>query len=150
MTSKQAVDGFLAQKSLAVVGVSSSGNGFGAAAVRELRTNGYRVFPVHPTAKELDGQPCYASLGALPEAVGGVLTVVPPAQTDVVVREAAAAGIRRVWMQQGSASKDAVAFCREKGIETVHGECILMFLAKGPALHRLHRGLWRLFGKLPR
>jgi hypothetical protein len=150
MTSKRAVDEFIAQESLAVVGVSRSGRGFGNAAVRELRANGYRVFPVHPTAGELQGLPCARDLASLPGPVDGVLVVVPPEQTEGVVRDAAVAGIRRVWMQQGSSSPQALELCAENGIEAVHGECILMFLRAGPAIHRFHRGLRRLFGHLPR
>ncbi len=150
MTSKRAVDEFMAQETLAVVGVSRSGKGFGNAALRELRANGYRVLPVHPSGGAVQGLPCSRDLASLPEPAGGVLVVVPPKQTEGVVRDAAAAGIRRVWMQQGSSSPQAVAYCAEHGIEAVHGECILMFLAKGPAVHRFHRGIRRLLGRLPK
>jgi uncharacterized protein len=149
MTSRRVVDEFIAQESLAVVGVSRSGKGFGNAALRELRANGYRLFPVHPTLTEVQGLPCARDLASLPEPVGGVLVVVPPEQTEMVVRAAAAAGIRRVWMQQGSSSPAAIAYCAEHGIAAVHGECILMFLAKGPVFHRFHRGIRRLLGRLP-
>jgi hypothetical protein len=150
MTSRAVVNDFLAQKDLAIVGVSRSGKKFGNAALRELTANGYRVFPVHPEAETVQGIRCYRSIRELPEPVGGLLIVVPPGQTDVVVREAAAAGIRRVWMQLGSSSPGAIQFCAENLIEAVHGECILMFLEKGPALHRFHHWLWGVLGKLPR
>lgn len=150
MTSRAAVDAFLVEKDLAIVGVSRSGKKFGNGALRELTANGYRVFPVHPEAETIQGIPCYPNLRELPEPVGGLLIVVPPAQIEVVVREAAAAGIRRVWMQQGSFSPRALKFCAENGIEAVHGECILMFLRKGPVFHRIHHWLWGLLDKLPR
>ncbi len=150
MTSKRAVDDFLAQECLAVVGVSRSGKGFGNATFRELQANGYRVIPVHPDASAIQGVPCSRTLAALPEPAGGVVIVVPPDQTEIVVRDAATAGIRRVWMQHGSSSPRALRFCAENGIDAVHGECILMFLRAGPAIHRFHRGLKRLLGRLPR
>ena len=150
MTSRAAVDNFLAQKDLALVGVSRGGKKFGNAALRELTANGYRVFPVHPGVETVQGVQCYRSIRELPAPVGGLLIVVPPAQTEVVVCEAAAAGIRRVWMQLGSSSPTALKFCADNGIEAVHGECILMFLRKGPAFHRFHHWLWGLLGKLPR
>jgi len=150
MTSRAAVDDFLAQKDLALVGVSRGGKKFGNAALRELTANGYRVFPVHPGVETVQGVQCYRSIRELPAPVGGLLIVVPPAQTEVVVCEAAAAGIRRVWMQLGSSSPTALKFCADNGIEAVHGECILMFLRKGPAFHRFHHWLWGLLGKLPR
>jgi len=74
---------------------------------------------------------------------------VPPAETEQVVQEAAAAGIRRVWMQQGAESEAAIRFCEEHGMSVVHGECILMFAQPVDSVHRLHRWIWRLLGKLP-
>ena len=150
MTSKAVVDDFLAQKDLALVGVSRTGKKFGNAALRELTANGYRVFPVHPEAETVQGIRCYPNLREFPAPVGGLLIVVPPDQTEVVVREAAAAGIRRVWMQLGSSSPNAIQFCAENGIQAVQGECILMFLRHGPVLHRFHHWLWGVLGKLPR
>ncbi|UCD23854.1 MAG: CoA-binding protein, partial [Gemmatimonadota bacterium] len=85
MTSKSAVEEFLNQRTLAVVGVSRSGKKFGNGASRELRKKGYRIIPVHPEAETIDGERCYGSLSELPEQVGGVLLVVPPHETEKVV-----------------------------------------------------------------
>ncbi len=149
MTSKAAVTDFVGLRKLAVVGVSRQGKKFGNFAFRELRAKGYELFPVHPQAETIEGERCYASLGALPGPVDGLLIVVPPAQTEQVVRDAAAAGIRRVWMQQGAASPAAIKFCQENGISEVHGECILMFTEPAAWWHRAHRWVWKLLGKLP-
>ena len=145
---KAAIDDFLSQQTLAVVGVSRSGKKFGNAASRELRTKGYRVIPVHPEAESIGGERCYPSLKELPEPVGGLLVVVPPAQTEQLVRQAAEAGIRRVWMQQGAESAAAIKYCQDQGMSVVHGECILMFAAPTGG-HKLHHWLWKLLGKLP-
>ena len=150
MTSKAAVDDFVSQKTLALVGMSRQSKKFGNYAFRELTQRGYRVFPIHPVAENIEGEKCYPSLSQLPETVGGVVAVVPPAQTEKVVRDAAAAGIKRVWMQQGANSPAAVEYCHEKGISEVHDECILMFAGKVESVHRFHRFVWKLLGKLPR
>ena len=149
MTSKAAVADFVGQRKLAVVGVSRQGKKFGNFAFRELRSKGYELFPVHPQAETIEGGRCYPSLRALPEPVDALLIVVPPAQTEQVVRDAATAGIRRVWMQQGAESPAAIKFCQENGIREVHGECILMFSEPLAWWHRAHRWAWRLLGKLP-
>lgn len=149
MTVRAAVEEFLEQKTLAVVGVSRSGKKFGNAAARELRKKGYRVIPVHPVADEIDGERCYANLRELPEQVGGVLVVVPPSETERVVRDASDAGIGRVWMQQGAQSDTAIEYCNDRGISVVHGECILMF-AEPTGGHKLHRWIWKVLGKLPK
>ena len=67
-----------------------------------------------------DGEPCYPSLKALPESPGGALIMVAPAQAEGVVEDAAAAGIKRVWMQQGAESEAAIKFCQANGISEVH------------------------------
>ena len=148
MASKASIDAFLAEPAIAVVGVSRSGKGFGNFAARELRRKGYRVYPVNPEADLIDGERCFRSLSGLPEPVRAVLVVVPPERALGVVREAAAAGIRRVWLQQGSQSPQVILVCSELGLETVAGECILMF-AQPTGVHKAHNWIWGWLGKLP-
>jgi predicted CoA-binding protein len=150
MTTQANVRDFLAQRTLAVVGASRSGKGFGSAAFRELKAKGYHLLPVHPQADQIEGERCYPSLKALPEPVGGVLIVVPPQQTEKVARDAAESGIRRIWIQQGAESDAALHFCQQQGLSVVAGECILMFAEPAGAFHRFHGWLWRLIGRAPK
>jgi len=149
MTTKAAVEDFISQRTLAIVGVSRRGQKFGNMAYRELKAKGYKLYPIHPSAETLEGDRAYADFKSLPEKVGGVLIVVPPAQTEKVVREAAAAGIKRVWIQQGAESEAAIRFCQENGIAEVHGECILMY-AGHAGFHKFHGWLWKILGKAPK
>jgi hypothetical protein len=148
-TSQVVVYDFLAQRSLAIVGVSRSGKKFGNTIYKTLKERGYRLYPVHPQAETVEGDPCYRSLGVLPEKVGGVVVCVPPYQTEQVVHDAFAAGIERVWMQQGAESYAAIRYCEKNGISAVHGHCILMFAEPVASFHRVHRWVWKLFGKYP-
>jgi len=150
MTSKTAIQDFLTQKTIAVVGVSRSGKKFGNIAYRELKAKGYRLYPVHPDAENVEGDRAYPNLAALPEKPGGVLIVVPPARAEKVVQEAAQAGIQRVWLQQGAESQAAIQFCKDKGISVVHNECIMMFAEPTGFGHKAHRWVWGLLGKLPK
>ena len=149
MVTRTAVEDFVAQRKLALVGVSRGGKKFGNLALKALKEKGYRVFPVHPHAEQIEGERCYPSLLALPEQVEAALIVVPPAETERVVREAAAAGIKRVWLQQGAESQDAIRFCEEHGLEVIPGECVLMFAQPVKSVHRCHRWLWKTLGRLP-
>ena len=149
MTTRATIDDFIAQRTLAVVGVSRGGKKFGSMVFRELRAKEYRVIPINPHAKAIEGEPCFPSLSALPEPADGVVIVVPPGETERVVLNAVEAGIRRIWMQQGAESAAAVQFCKEQGIDAVHGECILMFARPSAMHHRLHRWVWGLLGRLP-
>ena len=148
MTSQASVEGFLAQKTLAIAGVSRSGKGFGNAVLKDLSGKGYELLPIHPEADEVGGVRAYSSLTDLPEGVGGLILVVPPGQTEKLVQQAKDAGIDRVWMQQGAESAEAIRFCEENGIDAVHGECVMMF-AQPTGVHRFHRWLNGVFGKLP-
>ncbi len=150
MTKREMIDDFLAQRKLALVGMSRGGRKFGNAVYKELSSKGYEIFPVHPQADLIDGRRCWPDLRSLPPDVGGLIIVVPPAQTVKMVAEAKDAGIHRVWMQQGSQSTAAVAFCEENGLSVIQRECILMHAEPVVSVHRVHRWLWRLFGMSPR
>jgi hypothetical protein len=146
---KATVDDFLAQRRLAVAGVSRDRRKFGNAAFRELKAQGYEVYPLNPARESAEDGPCWSSLADLPRPVDGLLVVTPPAQTLKLVAEAAQIGVLRIWMQQGAQSREAIALAKEKGMQVVAGECILMH-AQPRGFHRFHRGLWGLLGKLPR
>jgi hypothetical protein len=147
-TTRASIDAFVSRPALAMVGLSRSGRKFGNLACRELRSKGYRVYPIHPTAEIIDGVRCYRRFADLPEPVETLLIVVPPAQAVRVLREAAAAGIRHVWLQQGAESSEVLQLAHELGLDVVAGQCILMF-TKPTSYHRVHRWLWDLLGKVP-
>jgi predicted CoA-binding protein len=149
MTSKKIVDEFLLQKKIAIVGVSRKKTKFGNAIYKELKQKGYQVFPINPHINIFEGDACYPDLLSLPEKVDAVVINVPSVQTEKVVREARQAGINKVWLQQGSQSEEAVKFCEENGIDYVNNECILMFAQPSAFIHRAHRWIWGVLGKLP-
>jgi predicted CoA-binding protein len=150
MNTKQDIQDFLAQKTLAIVGLSRDKNAMSSKVKAELTAKGYRLLAVNPNAESIGGEKCYASLAALPEKVGGVLVFTAPAQSEKVVADAAAQGIRRVWLQQGAQSDAALAVCREKGLQTVSGKCIMMFAEPVASVHGVHRWFAKIFGQLPR
>jgi uncharacterized protein len=79
-----------------------------------LRSRGYRVLPVNPTAGEAIGLPCSPSLHALP--VGERVDVVDlfrrSNQVAQHVDEAIEVGARAVWMQLGVVDEAAAARAR--------------------------------------
>jgi len=149
MTCQADIDAFLCDKRLALAGASRSGKKFGNTIIKELSTKGFDVIPVHPEAETIDGRPCARSLAELSDDVDRLVAVVPPEQTLRLVEQAPAAGITKIWMQQGAESPEAVELCERNDITVVHGECILMFAEPVTSIHRFHRWIWRLLGKLP-
>jgi predicted CoA-binding protein len=138
MTSRRVADDFVYQRKLAVVGASRKKLKLGNLAFRELKRRGYKLFPVHSHAETNEGERCYRSLTALSEPADGALVIVPAAQAEQVVRNAAAAWIRRVWLQQGAESPAAIRLFQESGTSAVHGECVLTFAAPAAKHHRAH------------
>ena len=150
MNTMRDIQDFLAEKTLAVAGLSRDERSFSAAAFKELKARGYTLYPVNPNADSIRGETCYPSLAALPRKVGGVLVFTPPAQTEKVVREAAAAGIRRIWIQQGAQSEEALRICADNKLPAVSRQCILMFAEPVSSIHSFHRWVKKLFGGMPR
>jgi predicted CoA-binding protein len=147
--TQAAIDDFLAQRTLAVVGVSRKRFKFGTMVFRHLKARGYRVHPVNPNATIIDYQPCYPTLRNLPGPVGGVVSVVSRDRTLQVVRDAASIGVRRLWIQRGTETPESIEACRAAGISVIAGECILMHADPG-GIHRLHHLVNRLLGRLPK
>jgi len=145
---KQAIQDFINGKRIAVVGVSRSGTKFGNQAFKELAERGYQVYPVHPTAKEIGGKPCYPNLAALRDQVDGVLVIVPPEKAKSVLQEAAAVGLKNVWLQQGAESPEVLALGRELGLNLVVKKCVLMYAPPVRSFHGWHRAFARLFGQM--
>jgi hypothetical protein len=144
-----AIQQFVSGKTMAVVGVSAGGKGFGSFAYGELKKRGFRLLPVHPTAPAIQGDRCWPRLSDLPKPVERVLVVVKPERAVDVVRDAAEAGIGHVWLQQGAESPSAVELARERGLTVVQGQCILMFAEPVGSFHKVHRWIWKVLGKIP-
>lgn len=141
------VEEFLKAKRLAVVGVSHNEQKFGTAIYKELKTHGIEVYGVNPTMDLVDGDKCYASLSDLSGKVDGVVISVPPQKAADVVREAAAAGLTRIWLQQGAQSAETTKAANEAGVTPVEGKCILMYAGEVGSIHAFHRFFARLFGQ---
>jgi len=150
MVTKAMIDDFLSQRSLAIVGVSRKAAKFGNSAFKELKTKGYELYLVHPSGEVILGVQSYPSLKELPQKVGGVLISVPPAQAEVVVREAHEAGIDRIWLQQGAESQAAIEYGEQNGMNVVFGRCILMFAQPQAFFHKPHRWVMQLLGQMPK
>ena len=141
-----AIQNFINCKRIAIAGASRSGNKFGNAAHKELKTRGCEVFLIHPEANEIDGEPCYPNLAALHGKVDGVLVSLPASQAGTVLREAAGIGLRNVWLQQGAETDELLALGRDLELDLVSGKCILMYAQPVQGFHRWHR----VFAKLTR
>ena len=150
------VDDFLAQKRIAVAGVSrnKSHHPAGNLIYERLQRTGHEVFPVNPNMQTFEGARCYPDLQSIRGGVDGVVIITRPETTERIVRDCSTAGVRCVWMHESvvkgsSVSQAAVDYCRQHDISVIPGACPMMF---GPGVdfgHRCMRWIQRLNGKLP-
>jgi predicted CoA-binding protein len=117
---------FMAQKRFAVVGATDNPEKYGHQIFRNLKSRGYEVYPVNPRLEELEGIRCYSSLADIPVKVDVVDFVVPPAVTEGILRECKKLGLSRIWLQPGSESEAAIAFCHENDLRVVYGVCVML------------------------
>jgi hypothetical protein len=144
------IQDFISGKRIAVVGASRSNDKykFGNMAAAELKRRGYKVYLVHPQAGSINGEATYPSLGALQGQVDGVLVSIPAAKGADVLREAAALGLRNVWVQLGGESPELIKLGEELKLNLVTGKCILMYAQPVRSYHMIHRFVVRLSGQL--
>ena len=129
--NEELIKAFLDKKNVfAVVGASRDPRKYGYQVYKDLRSAGYKVYPVNPNAREILGDKCYSSLENLPVKPDVVDVVVPPKVTEHTVETCQKLEITRVWMQPGSESEKAIKFCEENGINVVYGVCVMVERAK--------------------
>ena len=153
------VEDFLAQKKIAVIGVSESRETGCNLNYQKFKDAGYTVYAINPNADEFKGDPCYPDLASAPEKPDAVFVLARPEITDEIVQQCVDLGVKYVWMHcmmgtkpglaksMTSVSQDAVTMCRENGIEVIPGSCPAQFLNPDLA-HKMMRGLWRLLGNM--
>ncbi len=133
MTHKELVQDFLAQKRIAVSGLSRTKDSGAGAIYLKLRSEGYQVFPIHPEADVFHGDQCYPNLSAIPDGVDAVFIMNSPDVTEKIVDEAIGLGIKRVWMHNNalmgsSVSRPAVERCQKANVNVISVGCPMMFL----------------------
>ncbi len=141
------IQDFIEQKKVAIVGASRQGNKFGNSAAKELQERGYEAFYVHPEADEIDGQPTYPNLEAVKDKAECVWVSVPADRGEAVLREAADAGLKKVWLQQGAGSPDLLKLGDELELELISGKCILMYAEPVGSFHKFHQVVWKMIGQ---
>ena len=149
----ETINDFLGIKRVAMVGLSRDPKNFSGMLFNELCRRGYEVIPVNPKASTVLGRPCFARVQDIQPPVEAALLMTSPEVTESVVSDCAQAGVRRIWMYRaggkGAVSPQAVAFCKERGIEVVPGECPFMFFANN-GLHRVHGWVRKITGHYPK
>lgn len=111
---------------VAVIGVSADPEKWGYKIYKALKPIFPRVYAVNPRYGKIGNSKCYPDLRSLPKKPNVVITVVPPRVTEAVVKECNDLGIRKIWMQPGSESENAINFCKSNNIDVVYNCCFVI------------------------
>ena len=149
------IEDFLAQKRIAMVGVSRFPQDFSRMLFDEFRKRGYDMVPVNPNAWELSGTRCYAQLRDILPPVNAAILMTSVAATEDAVHDCAEAGVHRVWLYgtgggERTVSARALESCRAKGMKVVAGHCPYMFWREAHWGHHAHGFFLKVFGQYPR
>ena len=123
------IKSFMASGPYAVVGASTDRDKYGNKVLRAYQQHGQEVFPINPRATEIEGMKAYPNLAAVPAKIRAISVITPPAITEQVVRDAAAAGVKYVWMQPGAESFEAIQTAEALGMEVIAGGPCYLVLA---------------------
>lgn len=152
---------FLAQRTIAVIGISSKPQALANTLYKVLRTPQRNVIAVHPRLPSFEGDPCYPTLQSIPQKIDGVFIAAKPENAERAVDECIALNIQRVWMHNSfglqytshpsstsSVSVNALQKCREHAISVIPGACPMMFLDKRDPFHSCLRWFLSVTGRL--
>jgi uncharacterized protein len=99
--------------------------------------NGRAAVAVNPRESSVEGVPAYPSLTAAVAPAdevgtgrpGAVSVITPPRVTLGVIEQAAALGIRHVWLQPGAEDSEVLSRAAELGLDVIAGgPCLLVVL----------------------
>ena len=114
----------LSTKTVASVGLSSNPAKVSFGVGEYLRSQGYRVIPVNPTADEILGEKSYPDLESIPEKIDVVQVFRRPEDVPPVVESAIKIGAKVVWMQEEIVNEEAAQAARAAGLQVVMDACM--------------------------
>jgi predicted CoA-binding protein len=144
-TVNELVQDFLAQKKIAVVGVSDKRETGCNAAYKKFKQAGYTVSAVNPRLTTFEDDPCYPDLKSIPEKPDAVFILTNPKVTEEIVQQCLMGTKPGLAVGMTSVSQDAVHMCHENGITVIPGACPNQFLHADFG-HAMMRVMFRTFG----
>jgi hypothetical protein len=149
MVKMSQIQDFLNQEKYAIVGVSNNSGKFGNTLFKEALAKKMDIVPIHHYINSIEGIKCYSSLKEV-EGIKALIISITPKNTINVINDAIEYGIKHIWLQQGSESKEALELCKNNNINVIYKRCLLMFINGDAMPHKLHRFFSKLFGKYPK
>ncbi|QUD82322.1 CoA-binding protein [Gordonia polyisoprenivorans] len=111
---------------ITVVGASANPTKAANEVPEYMKSKGWRIIPVNPTATEIVGEQVYPTLADVPEQIGLVDVFRPSADSPEIARQAVAAGATALWLQLGIASQEAREIAESAGLLYVEDRCLII------------------------
>ena len=119
-------------KTVAVVGASNSREKFGNKALRAFREEGYRVIPINPDEREVEGIATYASVLDVPGPIDMATVYVQPDVARRLLDEFERKGIPEIWVNPGAESDELLEEARRRGLNVI-AACSIIGIGRRPA-----------------
>ncbi len=95
----------------------------------------------------MQGDTVYSNLASLPEEVDRLILEVPKKETKDYIEQAAAIGLKNVWIHMNCETAEALELAKEKGINVRYGTCAVMYVTPGFTYHSIHKIIMKMVGK---
>lgn len=118
-------------KTVAVVGASSDRNKFGNKALRAFRAEGYRVIPINPNEREVEGMATYASVLDVPERIDMATLYVQPEVGLSLLHEFEQKEIAEIWVNPGADSDELLTEARRRKLNVI-AACSIIAIGQNP------------------
>ncbi len=108
-------------KVIAVFGASQDPAKYGYKIFSTLRALSMQVYGINPKGGEVEGQPFFTNLAALPVAADVAVLVIPPVALVQAVEQCIQGGVKEIWFQPGARSPEAFERAQHAGIKAING-----------------------------
>jgi predicted CoA-binding protein len=112
-------------KTIAVVGLSRDPSKDSSKVASYMKSAGYKIIPVNPSAEEILGEKVYKDLTDIPEKVDVVNVFRPSEEVGPIVDKAIKIGAKAVWMQLGIIDEEAAKKASDAGLDVVMDWCMM-------------------------
>ena len=106
---------------IAIIGASNDKQKYGNKIYCDLRSKGYNVVPINPKEKLIEGDKAYASIEKMESLPDIANFVVPPPVAMKITPHISELGIKHLWFQPGSESKELETWLKNtEGIKSLN------------------------------
>lgn len=115
---------------VAVLGASPKVERYSNRAIKMLLMKGFRVAPIHPHAKQIEGLPVYQNLDSIPDKIDTITLYVAGEHLSKLSDEILKAAPRRVIFNPGTENEQLAELLSNNKIEAKNA-CTLVLLSTG-------------------